>query len=183
MRLEYFEAKAPATPAGKSDRPLGDALPQIRAEDTARLAEKVEQMRAYREWRAQYDDELKIELNQVWKAWIDTFGGYESEGTYHAARVDFPSEKVLLGHLEELPVAEIIDAIGIADWKKRKEGLYSAEVVRYFYGVLRGKARRSNEERRHIKVTWDEPVRSALRDLGAEDPDAAPGRNPDAPSG
>lgn len=41
--------------AGKSDRPLGDALPEVRAEDTARLQEKVEQMRAFREWRTQYD--------------------------------------------------------------------------------------------------------------------------------
>lgn len=157
--------------AGKSDRPLRDALPQVRAEDTALLQEKVEQMRAFREWRTQYDRELKLELNEVWQAWIDAFGGYlDDEGTYHSDRVSFPTDKAVLGYLEQLSIAEIVDAVNVAEWKKRKEGLYSAEVVRYFYGVLRGKARRSDEERRQIKVTWDELAESlpALADVRYE---------------
>ncbi len=142
--------------AGKSDRPLGEALPQVRPEDTALLQEKVEQMRAFREWRAQYDKELRLELNEVWQAWIDAFGGELVDGTYHSGRVNFPSDKAVLGYLEEISIAEVADAVNVAAWKQRKEGLYTAEVVRYFYGVLRGKARRSDEERRQIKVTWDE---------------------------
>jgi hypothetical protein len=152
--------------AGKSDRPLGEALPHVRAEDTARLAEKVEQMRAFREWRAKYDDELKIELNQVWQGWIDAFGGYvDDEGTYRSDRVSFPTDKVMLGYLQ-LPMSEILDAIGIAEWKKRKDGLYSDTVVRYFYGVLRNKARKADEEHRQIKVSWDELAES-VPDLAA----------------
>jgi hypothetical protein len=100
---------------------------------------------------------LRLELDQVWQAWIDAFGGHlDEDGTYHSDRVSFPSDKAVLGYLEQLASAEIVDAVNVAEWKKRKEGLYSAEVVRYFYGVLRGKARRSDEERRQIKVTWEE---------------------------
>jgi hypothetical protein len=65
----------------------------------------------------------------------------------------------VLEYLSQLPVAEIVDAVGVAAWKLRRGDIYRSDVPRYFYGVLRGKARRADEERRKISVTWEDLAR------------------------
>jgi hypothetical protein len=105
---------------GKSDRPLGDVMPPVRADQAEELREKqaeelrekVEQMRAYREWRAEFEAELGFELNKIYQAWIDEFGGYydEKKGQYNAD-LGFPTERSLLEQLETTSTSVILDAI------------------------------------------------------------------------
>lgn len=145
---------------GKSDRPLDDALPQIRQEAIDELQERVEQIRAYRRWRTEFDDELHLELTAVWQAWIDEFEGYiskEKDGeVFHSPRVDFPSESAVLEYLQDLPTSDVIEAVRIARWKWRKGDLGNHDVARYFCGVCRRKLREHAE--RNITVTWEELV-------------------------
>lgn len=158
--------------AGKSDVPLGDAMPAIGAGAVDEMRERVEQMRAYRLWRAEYDAELRDQLSVVWRAWCEAFDGTvtktEDGERYEDPRVAFPTDNALTEQLERLPMSEVLDAVRIAAWRwrKRDDPIFGQAVVRYFYGVCRNKARRREEERRQISVTWDELV-SAVPELGA----------------
>jgi hypothetical protein len=49
--------------SGRSDRPLTSALPQVRRDEIEELAERVEQMRAYQAWRAEFENALGAEIS------------------------------------------------------------------------------------------------------------------------
>jgi hypothetical protein len=155
---------------GKSDKSLGDVIPPVLASHAEELQEKVEQMREYRAWRAEYDNELRYELNQIWQAWCDEFGGYydEKEGVYHAGSVNFPSERTLLEQLESTPTQEILNAIRATGRRYHARGsdLARSGVAPYFYAVMRSMARQADEKRRGVTTTWEELV-SLLPELGS----------------
>ncbi len=170
---------------GKSDRPMDNALPQIRPEEIDKLAERVEQMRQYQGWRREYERQLRLELPDIYEAWIDQFGGdrVESEGRVHyESDVDFPSEKVLIEYLEQLPVSEILDAVRNTGWRYRKRDVEPIERWRlrpYFYSICKNKIQRGDESRRQIRVTWMdllnkvpelETVRSEVATFQPKDP-------------
>ena len=143
--------------AGKSNVPLGDVMPHLNPAEVDRMAERVEVMREYRKWRVEYDTELRQLLTPIWAAWVDAFNGWtDTDGTMRDPEVDFPSERVVLEHLTDLSADEITEAVRIAAWKRRKEGLYRSQTLSYFYGTLRGMARRAEEDRAGVRVTWEE---------------------------
>jgi HNH endonuclease len=161
--------------AGKSDRPLTSALPQVRRDEIQELAERVEQMRAYQAWRAEFENALGAEIDAVYDAWVGEFGGGVVEtdgGQEYRSDVAFPTAKSIRGFLDALPTAEIIDAVRVAGWRYQKrdgDTLRRGDVARYFYGVCRNKIRLRDEARRHLHVTWDDlaealPEIVALRD-------------------
>lgn len=141
--------------AGKSNRPLGEVRPRIAAAAADEMQERLDQLRAYRAWRTEFDEELRAELDTVWEAWIAAFGGYEDEGSFHSPRMDWPDAKSVMGFMLELPMPRIEEAVRIAAWKWRKEGLSRSSVIRYFYGTMRGMVKRAEEERQLLSVTWE----------------------------
>ena len=149
---------------GKSDRRLENALPQVRPEDVDEMAERVEQMRAYQHWRNERDRLLHLELEAINEAWIDEFDGRignDESGSYYSCDVQLPSDKTLLGYLEELPTAEILDAVRAASWRyhnRDREPLERWAVRRYFYAICKRKIQMRREEREQIRVTWPELI-------------------------
>jgi hypothetical protein len=149
---------------GKSDRRLENALPQVRPEEIDEMAERVEQMRAYQHWRSERDRLLRLELDTINEAWIDEFDGRlveDESGSYYQCDVRLPSDKTLLGYLEELPTAEILNAIGGAAWRYRnpdRDPIERWAVRRYFYGICNRKITMRREERQQIRVTWPELI-------------------------
>lgn len=163
--------------AGKSDVALGDVMPAIGEGAVDEMRERVEQMREYRKWRTEYEAELRHQMVDVWKAWCEEFDGIvrtDEQGIerYEDPRVPFPTDNALIEHLKRLPLPDVIDAVRIAAWRWRRPGdsIYGQGVVRYFYGVCRNKALARDEQRRHIRVTWDEMAAAVpeLRQLADE---------------
>jgi hypothetical protein len=173
--LEPVSAGGPDDPAnlftacsdcnlGKSDRRLENALPQVRPEEIDEMAERVEQMRAYQHWRSERDRLLRLELSAIYEAWVDEFGGQlveEEAGSHYESSVNFPSEKTLLGYLEDLPTAQILDAVRSAAWRfhdRDREEIERWAVRRYFYAICKRKILMRREEHQQIRVTWAELV-------------------------
>jgi 5-methylcytosine-specific restriction endonuclease McrA len=155
---------------GKSDRRIENALPQVRPEEIDEMAERVEQMRAYQEWRRQYEARLRLELDALYQAWIDEFGGHVVEGEdgrSYECDVDFPTEKMLLEYLEQLPASEIIAAIRSAGWRYRRSDaapISRWELRRYFYAICKRKAQQRDEDRRQVQASWPQLI-AALPEL------------------
>jgi hypothetical protein len=164
---------------GKSDKLIANALPQISPDEIDELSERVEQMRAYQHWRAEYDRRLDLEVGKIWSAWIDDFGGDVYDGADGLTHYDFdgshPTRKMLREYLEELATAEIISAVGKTSWRRRK-GLEYGGILPYFYGTCRNMAQRAKEERLQIRVTWSELVTAVpeLEEIAAEVVDFVP---------
>lgn len=106
--------------------------------------------------------ELRHQLTVIWRAWVEEFEGRvvedENGERFEEPRIDFPTDNSLLEHLERMPVSDVVEAVRIAAWRwrRRDDPIYGQSVVRYFHGVCRNRARRREEERRQIHVTWDE---------------------------
>jgi hypothetical protein len=118
---------------GKGATLLDDRAPVLDLEtQTEVIREREAQIRAYNEIKAAERSRQQDEYDEVLGYW------YEVWGETHLERWHLPWANVLRRYIEEIGPSGVMDAMDVT--RARFPNTITANAVRYFVGVLRGKA-------------------------------------------